>query len=118
MSAIDSFKFVLGECFETSLPISGLFLFEGLAVNLGFFPRSVENGIVAISHVFRPCQFSKRRILTLTDMVQIRSHLLGRTTLSGAAAQAADLNGDGELTLTDFVQSLSAVLGRTKIKPN
>ncbi len=71
MSAIDSFKFVLGECFETSLPISGLFLFEGLAVNLGFFPRSVENGIVAISHVFRPCQFSKRRILTLTDMVQL-----------------------------------------------
>ena len=56
--------------------------------------------------------------VTLTDMVQIRSHLLGRTTLSGAAAQAADLNGDGELTLTDFVQSLSAVLGRTKIKPN
>ena len=71
MSAIDSFKFVLGECFETSLPISGLFLFEGPAVNLGFFPRSVENGIVAISHVFRPCQFSKRRILTLTDMVQL-----------------------------------------------
>jgi len=71
VSAIDSFKFVLGECFETSLPISGLFLFEGLAVNLGFFPRSVENGIVAISHVFRPCQFSKRRILTLTDMVQL-----------------------------------------------
>lgn len=56
--------------------------------------------------------------VTLTDMVQVRSHLLGRTKLTGAAAQAADLNGDGELTLTDFVQSLSAVLGRTKIKPN
>lgn len=56
--------------------------------------------------------------VTLTDMVQIRAHLLGRSTLEGAAAQAADLNGDGELTLTDFVQSLSAVLGRSKIKPN
>ncbi len=56
--------------------------------------------------------------VTLTDMVQIRAHLLERSTLKGAAYQAADLNGDGQLTLTDFVQSLSAVLGRSKIKPN
>ena len=56
--------------------------------------------------------------VTLTDMVQIRAHLLGRSSLKGAAAQAADLNGDGQMTLTDFVQSLSAVLGRSKIKPN
>ena len=56
--------------------------------------------------------------VTLTDMVQIRAHLLGRSTLKGAAAQAADLTGDGQLSLTDFVQSLSAVLGRSKIKPN
>ena len=56
--------------------------------------------------------------VTLTDMVQIRAHLLGRSTLKGAAVQAADLNGDGQMTLTDFVQSLSAVLGRSKIKPN
>lgn len=56
--------------------------------------------------------------VTLTDMVQIRAHLLERSSLSGAAYQAADINGDGQLTLTDFVQSLSAVLGRTQIKPN
>ena len=56
--------------------------------------------------------------VTLTDMVQIRSHLLGRTTLKGAYLQAADLNGDGKVTLTDFVQCLSAVLGRSTIEPN
>ena len=56
--------------------------------------------------------------ITLTDMVQIRSHLLGRSSLKDAFAEAADLNGDDELTLTDFVQTLSAVLGRTTIKPN
>ena len=55
---------------------------------------------------------------TLTDMVQIRSHLLGRTTLQGAYLQAADINGDGKLTLTDFVQCLSAVLGRSTVEPN
>ena len=55
--------------------------------------------------------------VTLTDMVQIRAHLLGRSTLKGAALQAADLNGDGQLTLTDMVQLRSYMLGRSKITP-
>lgn len=55
--------------------------------------------------------------VTLTDMVQIRAHLLERSRLEGARFQAADLNGDGGVTLTDFVQTLSAVLGRTSIQP-
>ena len=55
---------------------------------------------------------------TLTDMVQLRSHLLGKSKLSGAALQAADINGDGQCTLTDMVQCLSVQLGRTSIKPN
>ena len=55
--------------------------------------------------------------ITLTDMVQIRSHLLGRTTLKGAYLQAADLNGDGSLTLTDMVQLRAFMLGRSQIIP-
>ncbi len=55
--------------------------------------------------------------ITLTDMVQIRSHLLGRSTLSGAALEAADLNGDGNLTLTDMVQLRAFMLGRDEITP-
>ena len=55
--------------------------------------------------------------VTLTDMVQIRAHLLGRNTLRGAAFQAADLNGDGQLTLTDMVQLRSYMLGRSSITP-
>ena len=55
--------------------------------------------------------------VTLTDMVQIRAHLLGRDILDGAALQAADLDGNGQITLTDFVQCLSAVLGRSTIEP-
>ncbi|MBQ2062081.1 MAG: InlB B-repeat-containing protein [Oscillospiraceae bacterium] len=56
--------------------------------------------------------------VTLTDMVQLRAHLLGRGELTGAYYQSADLNGDSQVTLTDFVQILSAVLGRSTIKPN
>jgi hypothetical protein len=37
--------------------------------------------------------------------------------LKGAALQAADLNGDGQLTLTDMVQLRSYMLGRSKIMP-
>ena len=56
--------------------------------------------------------------ITLTDMVRIRAHLLGRTTLKGAYLEAADLDGNGEVTLADFVQCLSSVLGRSTVKPN
>ena len=55
---------------------------------------------------------------TLTDMVKLRAHLLGKSHISGAALQAADLNADGKCTLTDMVQCLSVQLGRTTIKPN
>ena len=56
--------------------------------------------------------------ITLTDMVQIRSHLLERSTLKGASLEAADIDGNGKITLTDFVQCLSAVIGRSTVKPN
>lgn len=55
---------------------------------------------------------------TITDLVQVQSHLLGRNTLSGAALQAADFSGDGKVTITDMVQATSAMLGRTAINPN
>ena len=55
---------------------------------------------------------------TITDMVQVQSHLLGRATLTGAALQAADLNGDGAVTVTDMVQATSALLGKLSIKPH
>lgn len=55
---------------------------------------------------------------SLTDMVQLQSHLLGKTTLSGAAAQAADINGDGKVTLTDMVQITGVLLGKHTLTPN
>lgn len=55
---------------------------------------------------------------TITDMVQLQSHLLEKSTLSGAALQAADISGDGKVTITDMVQITSVLLGRSTINPN
>ncbi|MDD6263354.1 MAG: dockerin type I domain-containing protein [Clostridiales bacterium] len=52
---------------------------------------------------------------SLTDFVQMKSHLLGNR-LSALGQLAADLNGDGSFTLTDFVNMKSVLLGNTKIK--
>ena len=39
-------------------------------------------------------------------------------TLNDAAAQAADLNGDGRVDISDMVQITAALLGRSSVKPN
>ena len=54
---------------------------------------------------------------SLTDMLQLQAHLLGRDKLTGARLRAADVNGNGEVTLTDLVQVTAAILGRSDVKP-
>ena len=39
-------------------------------------------------------------------------------TLTGAALQAADLNGDGQVTITDMIRLQAYLLGRGTIQPN
>ena len=56
--------------------------------------------------------------VTITDMVRLQAHLLGKTSLTGAALQAADLNGDGQVTITDMVRLQAYLLGRGTIQPN
>ncbi|MBO5657372.1 MAG: dockerin type I repeat-containing protein, partial [Agathobacter sp.] len=50
--------------------------------------------------------------ITVTDMIQIKSHILKKTTLTGAEAKAADISGDGAITITDFIQVKSRILGK------
>ena len=57
-------------------------------------------------------------ICSLTDMVQLQSHILERSSLTDAREQAADLNGDGEVTITDMVQITSVILGKSTLNPN
>jgi len=55
---------------------------------------------------------------SISDLVQINSHLLGRQTLENAFLQAADINGDGNCTISDLVQINSHLLGRKALSPN
>ncbi len=57
-------------------------------------------------------------VANITDMVQLRANLLGKSSLDGAKAQAGDLNGDGSINITDMVQLRAYLLGRSKITPN
>ena len=54
--------------------------------------------------------------ITITDMLAVKSHLLKKTTLSGAAAKAADTSGDKAISLTDFIQIKAHILGKDKIQ--
>ena len=56
--------------------------------------------------------------ITITDLVQINSHLLKKNELSGANGAAADVNGDGKITITDLVQINSHLLKRASVTPN
>lgn len=56
-------------------------------------------------------------LVTLTDFVLLKSHLLGIRVLSGAYMEAADLTGDGEVTLTDFIRLKACLLGTEELEP-
>ena len=54
--------------------------------------------------------------ITITDMLAIKAHVLGKTELTGAYAVAADTNGDGAITITDFLQLKAQLLGKGVIE--
>lgn len=56
--------------------------------------------------------------ITITDLVQINSHLLKKNELGGAHGSAADVNADGKITITDLVQINSHLLKKTSVTPN
>ena len=55
--------------------------------------------------------------ITITDMLAVKSHLLKKSTLSGAAAKAADTSGDKAISITDFIQIKAHILGKEKTQP-
>ena len=56
--------------------------------------------------------------ITLSDMLMVKSHLLGKTTLAGTAALSADTNDDKGISITDFLQIKAHILGKNNIKPH
>jgi len=55
---------------------------------------------------------------TVTDMIAVKSHVLKKSTLGGAYAQAADTSADGGISITDFIQIKASILGKGTITPN
>ena len=53
--------------------------------------------------------------ITITDVVALQSHVLGKQTLEGAYREAADLNNDGYVTLTDVVKAARVIIGKDTI---
>lgn len=54
---------------------------------------------------------------SITDMLMVKSLLLGQQTFSAAQNQAADVSGDDAVTITDFLQMKSNILGMTRFSP-
>lgn len=54
--------------------------------------------------------------VTITDMLAIKSHLLKKSTLSGAPAKAADTSGDNVISITDFIQVKAYILKKGTIQ--
>ena len=48
-------------------------------------------------------------------MLAVKAHILGKNTLSGDSATAADTNQDGKITITDFIQIKAHILGKSTI---
>lgn len=53
--------------------------------------------------------------ISITDMLAIKSQLLGKSKLTGAFAKAADTSGDNAMSITDFIQLKAKLLGKGEI---
>lgn len=54
-------------------------------------------------------------VVSVSDMLLVKSHLLKKTTLNELAQLAADVSGDGEISITDFIQIKAHILNKDKI---
>lgn len=55
--------------------------------------------------------------VSISDMLAVKAHILGKSKLSGVWAEAADASGDGGISITDFIQSKAHILGKSAITP-
>ncbi len=62
-------------------------------------------------NVFQRGDINQDGKITLLDMVNVKSHVLGMSILKDWQALAADYNGDGKISILDYVQIKAVILG-------
>lgn len=55
--------------------------------------------------------------ISVSDMLAVKAHVLNKSKLTGASAEAADTNGDGFISITDFIQIKAHILGISSVTP-
>ena len=53
--------------------------------------------------------------INVADMMSVKSHILKKSTLSGAYSMAADVNGDGKINVADFMSVKGYILKKNDI---
>ena len=53
--------------------------------------------------------------INVADMMSVKSHILKKSTLSGAYNMAADVNGDGKINVSDFMTVKGYILKKNDI---
>ena len=53
--------------------------------------------------------------ISITDMIAVKAHILGKSNLTGVYADAANTNGDSGISITDFIQIKAKILGKGEI---
>ena len=56
--------------------------------------------------------------ISVTDMIAVKAHVLKKTLLTGAYADAGDTSNDNAISITDFIQIKAQILGKSSIIPN
>ena len=51
-------------------------------------------------------------VISISDLVMVKSHLLAKSTLSGIPKISGDMNGDGGVSISDFVMVKAVLLGK------
>lgn len=57
-------------------------------------------------------------VITITDMLAVKAHVLHKSKLKGAYLAAGDTSGDSAISITDFIQIKAQILGKGAVVPH